>query len=304
MALNQTNKLTWIVETIYNAHKISFEDLNEKWMDNIDMSGGQEMLKRTFHKWREKIADTFGIDIACEKAFPYRYYIEDESVLRKGSIGKWLLDTYSVSNSLIECKSLKDRILLEDVPSGRYYLDAIIKAMKESHPLNITYYNYWRNDERCHTIDPYCVKLFRQRWYVVGNLHGLEKPIIFSLDRIEELSVVGGKKFKYPKDFSPKDYFDGCFGVYAGTGTEIEKVRIKANAGQANYLRDLPLHPSQKEVEEKDDYSIFELKIRPTYDFLQEMLWNGANIEVLEPEWFRKQVGDMIKRMNKKYNKK
>ena len=48
MALNQTNKLVWIVETIYRAHKISFEELNRRWMDNVDLSGGEEMLKRTF----------------------------------------------------------------------------------------------------------------------------------------------------------------------------------------------------------------------------------------------------------------
>lgn len=35
MALNQTNKLVWIVETIYRAHKISFEELNRRWMDNV-----------------------------------------------------------------------------------------------------------------------------------------------------------------------------------------------------------------------------------------------------------------------------
>ena len=36
MALNQTNKLVWLVETIYRARKISFEELNRRWMDNED----------------------------------------------------------------------------------------------------------------------------------------------------------------------------------------------------------------------------------------------------------------------------
>lgn len=36
MALNQTNKLVWILETIYRAHKISFEELNRHRMDNVD----------------------------------------------------------------------------------------------------------------------------------------------------------------------------------------------------------------------------------------------------------------------------
>ena len=75
MALNQTNKLVWIVETIYKARKITFEELNRQWMDNVDLSGGEELLKRTFHKWKWNIFDTFGLSIECEKAAPYRYYI-------------------------------------------------------------------------------------------------------------------------------------------------------------------------------------------------------------------------------------
>ena len=71
MALNQTNKLAWIVETINRAHKIPFEELNRRWMDNVDLSGGEEMLKRTFHKWKWNIFDTFGLSIECEKTALY-----------------------------------------------------------------------------------------------------------------------------------------------------------------------------------------------------------------------------------------
>lgn len=71
MALTQTNKLVWIMGTIYRAHKISFEELNRRWMDNVDLSGGEEMLKRTFHKWKWNIFDTFGLSIEYEKTAPY-----------------------------------------------------------------------------------------------------------------------------------------------------------------------------------------------------------------------------------------
>ena len=97
-------------------------------MDNEDLSGGEEMLKRTFHKWKWNIFDTFGLSIECEKAAPYRYYIANVDDLKSGSIEKWLLSTLSVSNSLLESKSIKDRIILEDMPSGRVYLKSIIDA--------------------------------------------------------------------------------------------------------------------------------------------------------------------------------
>ena len=300
MALNQTNKLVWIVETIYKAHKITFEDLNRKWMENVDLSGGEEMLKRTFHKWKWNIFDTFGLVIECEKAAPYCYFIENIDDMKRGSIENWLLSTYSVSNSLIESKSIKDRIILEDIPSGREYLDPIIDAMKKNRFIHITYYNYWRDDERQYYLMPLCVKLFRQRWYMVGRTWSTDRTIIFCLDRFKDFRL-SSHSFEYPKDFCPEEYFDGCYGIIAGDDTDVEKVVLKVNSGQANYIRDLRLHESQVEKERNDQYSIFELRVKPTFDFQQEILWNGEDMEVIEPIWLRKEIAGKVKRMWNKY---
>ena len=300
MALNQTNKLVWIIETIYKAGKITFEDLNRKWIDNVDLSGGEEMLKRTFHKWKWSIFDTFGLVIECEKAAPYRYYIENVDDMKRGSIENWLLSTYSVSNSLIESKSIKDRIILEEIPSGREYLDPIIDAMKKNHFIHITYYNYWREDNREHYLMPLCVKLFRQRWYMVGRIWPSGKDILFSLDRMRDFRL-SSHTFEYPEDFSPQEYFDGCFGIIPDKKCKVEDVLIKVNAGQANYMRDLPMMDNQQEIERNDEYSTFKIHVRPTFDFQQELLWNREELEVLEPLWLRKEIAGAVKRMWNKY---
>lgn len=301
MALNQTNKLVWIIETIYKAGKITFEDLNRKWIDNVDLSGGEEMLKRTFHKWKWSIFDTFGLVIECEKAAPYRYYIENVDDMKRGSIENWLLSTYSVSNSLIESKSIKDRIILEEIPSGREYLDPIIDAMKKNHFIHITYYNYWREDNREHYLMPLCVKLFRQRWYMVGRIWPSGKDILFSLDRMRDFRL-SSHTFEYPEDFSPQEYFDGCFGIIPDKKCKVEDVLIKVNAGQANYMRDLPMMDNQQEIERNEEYSTFKIHVRPTFDFQQELLWNREELEVLEPLWLRKEIAGAVKRMWNKYN--
>ena len=300
MALNQTNKLVWIIETIYKAGKITFEDLNRKWIDNVDLSGGEEMLKRTFHKWKWSIFDTFGLVIECEKAAPYRYYIENVDDMKRGSIENWLLSTYSVSNSLIESKSIKDRIILEEIPSGREYLDPIIDAMKKNHFIHITYYNYWREDNREHYLMPLCVKLFRQRWYMVGRIWPSGKDILFSLDRMRDFRL-SSHTFEYPEDFSPQEYFDGCFGIIPDKKCKVEDVLIKVNAGQANYMRDLPMMDNQQEIERNEEYSTFKIHVRPTFDFQQELLWNREELEGLEPLWLRKEIAGAVKRMWNKY---
>ena len=300
MALNQTNKLVWIVETIYRAHKISFEELNRRWMDNVDLSGGEEMLKRTFHKWKWNIFDTFGLSIDCEKTAPYRYYIANVEDMKSGSIENWLLSTLSVSNFLLESKSVKNRIILEDVPSGREYLELIIDAMKKNRFIHINYFNYWKDYTRDHYVMPLCVKLFRQRWYLVGRNWPTGYDLVFCLDRIHDFRL-SSHTFEYPEEFNPQEYFNGCIGVIPGDGTDIEKVKIKVSTSQANYLRDLPLHESQQETEQTDEYSIFELHVRPTFDFQQELLWNGEDLEVLEPLWLRREIAGKVNRMWNKY---
>lgn len=299
MAQNQMNKLVWIVETIRNAGKITFDDLNDKWVANQSLSGGNDMLKRTFHKWIDSIYETFNLLIECEKP-SYRYYIDNAEDLKNGSVQSWLLSTYSISNSIAESKSIKDRILLEDVPSGREYLDSIIDAMKKNLCIHITYYNYWRDDTREHFLMPLCVKLFRQRWYIVGRGWPSGNTLLFSLDRIREFRL-SSHTFDYPDDFDAKSYFSGCFGIFVDENYKIEDVKLKVSAGQANYLRDLPMHESQEEIERNDEYSIFRLRVRPSYDFQQELCWNREELEVLEPVWLRNEIAGTIKRMIDKY---
>lgn len=302
MALNQINKLTWVVETILNAGKISFEELNQKWMEAIDFSGGEELLKRTFHKWRYNILDTFGLEIECEKGGEYRYFINNIEDLKDGGIEMWLLETFSVSNALIGSKAIKNRIILESVPSGLKYLEPILQAMKENRMIHITYYNYWRGDSREHYLIPLCVKLFRQRWYLVGRVWTTGFTAVFSLDRIHDFRK-SSHTFEYPKDFDAQSFFNGCYGVILDDQQKVTKVELKVSASQANYLRDLPIHSSQIEQERNEEFSIFMLEVRPTYDFQQEILRYGDQAEVLQPLWLRQQIAEQIQRMYKKYVK-
>lgn len=300
MAKNLLNKYIWLVETIYKAKRITIEEINEKWLDT-EMSEGVELALRTFHKWRIAVEEIFGLIIDCERKGGYHYYIQNEDEIKSGSIRSWLLNTISVSNLLIDNQQMKDRILLEEIPSGHKYLSVVIDAMKAGNTLNVTYRSYWRDESATFGAEPYCVKLFKQRWYMVARSPYYDKVLIYSLDRILDMKILIDKKFKMPKSFNPSEFFGECYGVIADDGTNLENIKLKVSAGQTNYFRSLPLHHSQQEIETTNEYSIFELKIRPTFDFQQEVLRNGENVEVLEPKWLRKEIAGKIRRMWDKY---
>lgn len=73
---------------------------------------------------------------------------------------------------------------------------------------------------------------------------------------------------------------------------------------QDNYFRSVPKHHSQKGIEPINGWSAFTYHLAPTYDFMQELLSYGADVEVLSPENLRKEMADTAAAMNKIYGKK
>ena len=301
MSYNIQQNLVWkyvcLIETIYRAKRITFKEINERWRDNVEMSGGEDIPLRTFNNWRYAIQDMFGLFIENERCGDYRYYIENEEDISNNGLRSWIYSTYCVGNALAGCQGIKDRILLEYVPSGQQHLQPIIDAMKENRVLNITYKSFWSEKERTYNVQPLCIKLFRQRWYLVVryNKPGYS-PWVCALDRILMLEKTE-ETFTMPKGWDAEEYFDGFIGVLRDNDCKKEIVKIKVSTSQANYLRSLKLHESQEEVERNEDYSIFTYFLRPTYDFIQELLWNGEEVEVLEPQWLRDEMRGRIERM-------
>lgn len=294
------SKYVWVIETILQAGKISFEELNRKWLRNTELSRGMEIPKRTFDHWKMAIADIWGLYIENEGKGEYRYFIMNEKEIRENGLRSWLYNAFCVSNALVSTQSIKDRILLEYVPSGQYYLQSIIEAMKENRILNIAYHDYNKNEENSFDVNPYCVKLFRQRWYLVAcrtnSYCNNKEPFVYMLDCIKNLQAKD-ETFEMPQNWSAEDFFDGCFGIGADQRIAKQSVKLKVSAGRANNIRDLPMHESQKEVECNEEYSIFSYYLRPEFDFQQELLWNGEDIEVLKPAWLRLEMSRRILRM-------
>lgn len=292
-------KYVWLIDTIYRAKKISFKEINERWRRDVDMSRGEDMSVRTFKRWLNNIGDIFGLYVENEHCGDYRYSIENIEDITEGGLQSWLFNTFAVSNALTGCMGIKDRIQLEYVPSGELYLQPIIDAMKENRVINITYKSYWEDCQNHYDVQPLCLKLFRQRWYVIVRKNVVRKDAniwICALDRILSLQKTD-KTFTMLKDWDVQAYFDGFIGVIRDEDYDKEIVKIKVNAKQANYLRDLKIHRSQQEAERNDEYSIFTYCLRPTFDFQQELLWNADKVEVLEPQWLRDEMADIIQKM-------
>lgn len=290
----------WLVNTIYQARSITLAEINEKWLQT-EMSEGIPLSRTTFHRHRIAIEEIFGLYIDCDRNNGYKYFIGNDYVLQDDSVQNWMLSTLSVSNLLGESMSLSDRILLENIPSGGEKLKQVIKAMKESKRISITYRRYGGHATRTFDLEPYCVKLLGQRWYLLGRFAD-RGMAIFSLDRILEIKT-SNENFKVDEDFDAANYFSDCFGIMLDENSMPEKVLIRAYGYEPYYLRDLPLHHSQREIQSTDEYCDFELRLKITSDFKSKLLSRGEWIEILEPKSLAKEIVEWHQKAIERYKR-
>lgn len=292
------SRYIWLIDTIYSAGHISREEINRRWCRSLLSDGETAISERTFHRYREAIAELFQIDISFSKT--RGYYIENTTDFQRNDLRKWLISTFAVNNLINEGVYLRKHIGFESMPSDQQYLTTILEAIRERVRLLVTHQGYAKQEATSFSIAPYCLKVFKQRWYVLAASEYPDgRLLIYSLDRFSKVERTD-EKYEIPEDFDVEEYFRSYYGVSAN-GAKAEVVRLRVDAWQANYFRSLPLHHSQEEVEKTDEYSIFEYYLVPTFELTREILSNGPSVEVLHPQSLREEIMDKVKKMGERY---
>jgi predicted DNA-binding transcriptional regulator YafY len=251
----------------------------------------------TFHRWRNAVQLLFDIKIKCNDFG--EYYIEETPNANYVDWRARMVNLFAVNSLVKDSKALNDRILFEPVPSSEKYLTTFIEAMRDGTVLEMTYQSFYKPVPSTFPIETYCLKMFRQRWYIVALSRGHNHLRVYSLDRIKELKPTS-EKYILPADFDGETYFKDTYGV-SGMEYQPQSIEIKVVAIEANYFRTLPLHHSQEEIERNENFSIFRYNIIPSFEFTQELLKQGANLEVLSPQWYRDEFAEKIAQMHKIY---
>lgn len=293
MAKNFFKRYIWLVDLINRRKYVSFKEISEAWMRSPLNETGDPLSERTFFNHKDAIAGMFGIEILNDRSLGF--YI-GRSDVGSDETSDWMLHTLCLNNVLHENADMKDRILMEKVPSSERFLTDIISAMRDFRVIRLCYKSFRHPEPFCFNVRPYCVKYFKQRWYLLGDSDlGLR---IYSLDRFVDMEELE-EHFEIPKGFDAEEYFGNYFGVIIGE--EPEDVKIRVVPDQVKYFRTLPMHGSQRETVQEDGSSVFSYHIAPTLDFVQEILSHGTDVEVLEPAELRESIADIIAGMASRY---
>lgn len=290
MPADKFGRYVWLIDIIRSHPNITFEEISEYWI-NSALGDGEPLPWRTFMNHKKKIETIFDVIIECGKG--YRYRIAEVEQLKGDDFRTWLIDSYSVLNQVSADKKLLGRISFENIPSGQDLLQTFLQAMRHNNVVQIEYQSFSRDNPSVFEIEPYHMKVFNRRWYVIARSTYYNKILTYGLDRIHWAKITD-KSFEIPASFNIDEYFDGCVGIIGNIeDCKVERVVIKVYGYSQKYLQTLPIHPSQTVIGSDEESTTFELHVRPTYDLLTTLLQQADQIEVHEPQSVRKLIRDI-----------
>lgn len=302
VSIYQIRRYAWVVDFLMRRKSATIQQINEAWLRSPLAENDKEAPSRKlWYRCFEHIAIIYGILIDADKRGERsRWRITNPEAIHQHDIEKWMLACVSYRNLIEECLDLHHRIDIESFPSENNRLRPIVRAMRESVLLEIGYRKYGCDDIKFFRVAPYFIKTYKHRFYVLCQ-SGTGLFCMFSLDRIVNISTTT-EKFVFPQDFTVHDFFAHSYGVMLPPkGMEVEEIIVRARGDEQCYLRDVPLHKTQVELEAHEDYTDFMVSIYPTNDFIGDILQQQTRLEIIKPEWLRSKVKSCIEKMRLLY---
>lgn len=298
MVTELLQKYIWLIQTFIRAGEngLSLNEISYRWENRFD----SPYSRRTFNNHREAVEEVFGIRIECNRSTS-RYFIgSTDDVADENAETAWLINTFTVNNMLALGKErLSGRVSVEDIPSGHRHLTSIMEAMTESRELRIIYQKYTQAESDSYTLRPYALKEFAKRWYIVAYCIEREALRVYGLDRIQNMEITEGT-FRMPKNFDVDELFSTSFGIYIPE-SKGRTITFRTSPTEARFLRDLPIHSSQKEIASDNDSVTFSIFVCPNKALIMEFCKYGSGLEILGPEDIRAKVAEEHRKAAEKY---
>ena len=236
--------------------------------------------KRTLQRDIKEIRNLFGIDI--EYSRKQNGYFINQTEAENMNFNR-MMEVFDVFNSLNLARDSTPYIHLEKrQPQGTENLHGLLHAIKNRFTIKFAYQKFWDEKGTVRFVNPYALKEFKNRWYLLAkdNKDGNIKS--FGLDRLSQLDITN-QKFEYPQNYNPEESYRYYFGIINPDDLEPREIVLSFNSFQGKYIKTLPLHHSQQVLIDNENELRIKLKLCITYDFVMELLSFGAEMQVLQP---------------------
>jgi predicted DNA-binding transcriptional regulator YafY len=196
-------------------------------------------------------------------------------------------DTFNalnVSDRLSKCIHFERRR-----PQGTENLFGLLHAIRNQVRIKFTYQKFWEDEASSRFIEPYALKEFRNRWYVIGKDLNDEQVKSYGLDRLTNLEITR-KAFAYPLDFDVEEKYRFCFGIISSDDNKPKEIILSFDPFQGKYIKTMPLHETQEILVDTDDELRIRLMLFITHDLVMELLSYGDSMKVIQPQELVEQI--------------
>lgn len=299
MSKKQFIKRHHLIINKLRSNPCSFKDMQdylEKHSINDDEN--YAISKRTFERDVKEIWEIYKIGIEYRRSQNAYEITQDADEVKTDR----LIESIQILNALSVSDSVSSHLILEKrKPLGTENMHGLLHAIKNQFQVQFTHEKFWKgnNEKKIRSVYPLALKEARNRWYLLAKDPNEDVFKTFGLDRIFNLDITR-KKFEYPINFDAEKKFEHSFGITID-GINPEKIILCFSHRQADFVKSLPLHHSQKIVSENESECVIELFMRPTYDFIMELLSLGKEVKVQEPESLKNEMIEMLEATLKQY---
>lgn len=280
-----TERLSTIIE-LSSLGPFYWEKAQEKMFqlfERKDIQGSYS--KRTFQRDLKIIRDTYGIDIRCNK----RTDLYEKNIEESSSIKKNMLGIFNMVNAFQFSSELEGIVFFDDRKAeGTEHLSKLVKAIKGNSIIRFKHHKGWKKTDQFREVKPLALKEIKYSWYLIG-LNEKDELRNFGLDRIFELEFAG-RKFTRPPDLNLKSYYNNVFGILNDKNLPVETIQLSFTIEQGNYIKSMPIHPSQEIIEENEERLLIGLKLKINHELISEILSYGNQVKVIKPESLKKRI--------------
>jgi predicted DNA-binding transcriptional regulator YafY len=249
--------------------------------------------KRTLQRDIKEIRNVFGIDIEYSKSQKGYFISQNEN---ENMNFQRMMEAFDMFNSLNLAQDLTPFIHLEKRrPQGTENLYGLLHAIKNRLQIKFTYQKFWEEELTQRLVEPYALKEFKNRWYIMAKDSKDNNIKSFALDRLTNLEITN-LNYQYPDNYSIEQSYRYCFGIISPNDEEPQDIILSFDPFQGKYIKTLPLHDTQQVLVDNDEEMKIKLKLCLTHDLVMELLSFGDNMKVIEP----KSLADQIKQAHEK----
>jgi len=299
--MSKLKKCLYLINLLDRKGALTLKEINDYYQYS-SLYEGDEIQARTFTRYKDYIAETFPCYIEYNpRTGKYELHRHRALYGEDDSLYDYLLSAYHIEGMTELALKHRDKIILSEAPTGVGNVQIILEAIDQGKGIECEYYSFNHKTVKHQLLIPYFLRTWEQRWYLAAepdnHHHGIS---IFALERMDNIRLTD-QKMQPSNDVTADEYWEGSFGVNHSDNQVPERIVIKVYGSQVNYVRALPIHESQKELESNEDYTLFEYHIVPCYNLYQQLLWHREKLEVVEPIQMREEMAKIVRDMTVLY---